>query len=97
MGGVMRLRERLGARWSGTGSVLGPRLVLLAGGVLGVAAADWISLALYDTSPALGTTVQLILRCGGLGALVLAVLVPAPWRGGAPPPPPCWACSRSAS
>jgi hypothetical protein len=80
MGGVKWLRVRLGSNRSGTGSVLAPRIMLLAAGVLAAAGADWISLALYDTSPALGTTVQFLVRCAGLGALVWAVLIPAPWR-----------------
>jgi hypothetical protein len=80
MGGVNWLRERLGSNRSGTGSVLAPRIMLLTAGMLAWAGADWISLALYDTSPALGTTVQLLLRCAGLVALVRAVLIPAPWR-----------------
>jgi hypothetical protein len=60
--------------------VLPPRIVVLGVGTLAVAAADWISVGLYDTNPALGTLAQLALRCIGLAVLVWAALAPAPWR-----------------
>ncbi len=60
--------------------VIQPRIVALSLGTLAVAAADWITIALYDTSPAGWTLAQLCLRCGGIALLLWAVLTPAPLR-----------------
>ncbi|MGZ6390113.1 MAG: hypothetical protein ACXWQZ_12745, partial [Ktedonobacterales bacterium] len=59
---------------------LSPRIALLAVGTLALLPLNWTADASGDPLNPLGTIITALCLFGGIGALLAAVLIPAPWR-----------------
>lgn len=57
-----------------------PRLVLLAIGAVALSLSNWTASSSGDPQYPLGTLVTALFLFGGVGALLVALLTPAPWR-----------------
>lgn len=59
---------------------LSPRVALLAVGAVALSLSDWTASSSGDPRYPLGTLITALSLFGGVGALLAAVLIPAPWR-----------------
>jgi hypothetical protein len=59
---------------------LSPRIALLVAGTLALSLSNWTASSSGDPRHPLGTLVTAAFLFGGIGALLVALLIPAPWR-----------------
>ncbi len=63
-----------------TSRTVSPRIVLLAVGTVALALSNWTASSSGDPRQPFGTLLTALFLFGGFGALLVALLIPAPWR-----------------